>query len=104
MRMGLLTPVVTLNPRVHNRWEETATIDDIAAIAVVADRLGYHHLTCSEHIAVPTAVAASRGSRYYDPVATLSYLAASTTRIRLVAHVVVLGYHHPFEIVKRYST
>src|SRR3954447_17791414 len=105
MKLGLITPVLTLNPRVHNSWEETADVDAVVEIAEAADRLGYHHLTCSEHIAVPAGeIAARRGSRYYDPLATFGYLAARTTSIRFQTHVLVLGYHHPFEIAKRYGT
>jgi probable F420-dependent oxidoreductase len=37
-------------------------------------------------------------------LATFGYLAARTTRIRLATHVLVLGYHHPLEIAKRYGT
>ena len=104
-KLGLITPVLTLNPRVHNSWEETASFDAVVEIAETADRLGYHHLTCSEHIAVPAGeIAARRGSRYYDPLATFGYLAARTTFIRFETHVLVLGYHHPFEIAKRYGT
>jgi probable F420-dependent oxidoreductase len=103
-RLGLITPIVTLNPRAHNEWEAAAGLDELVEIARAADRLGYHHLTCSEHVAVPEAAAASRGSRYWDPAVTLGYLAACTDRIRLATHVVVLGYHHPLEVVKRYGT
>jgi probable F420-dependent oxidoreductase len=105
MRLGLITPVLTLNPRVHNSWEETAPFAAVVEIAEAADRLGYHHLTCSEHVAVPAGeIAARRGARYYDPLATFGYLAARTTQIRFETHVLVLGYHHPFEIAKRYGT
>jgi probable F420-dependent oxidoreductase len=45
-----------------------------------------------------------RGSRYWDPLATFGYLAARTARIRLATHVLVLGYHHPLAIAKRYGT
>src|SRR5439155_1526242 len=77
VKLGLITPVLTLNPRVHNSWEETAPFGAVVAVAEAADRLGYHHITCSEHIAVPAGeVAARRGSRYYDPLATFGYLAA----------------------------
>jgi probable F420-dependent oxidoreductase len=41
---------------------------------------------------------------YWDPSVTLGYLAAHTARIRLVTSVLVLGYHHPLEIAKRYGT
>lgn len=104
MRAGIITPVVTLNPRAHGTWEEAAGLPELTTLAEAADRLGYHHLTCSEHVAVPVEAAPRRGSRYWDPLATLGYLAARTTRIRLATHVLVLGYHHPLEIAKRYGT
>jgi probable F420-dependent oxidoreductase len=104
VRFGIVTPVVTLNPRAHNAWEESAGLDELVAVAQTADRLGYHHLTCSEHVAVPVDAAATRGGRYWDPLATLGYLAARTEQIRLATHVLVLGYHHPLAIVKRYGT
>ncbi len=104
MRFGLTSPVVTLTPRGHGAWEESAGAPELAAIARAADRLGFHHLTCSEHVAIPEGVVATRGGRYWDPLATLGYLAAVTEKIRLATHVVVLPYHHPLEVVKRYGT
>jgi len=104
VRFGLTTPIVTLNPRVHSAWEETAGVDALRQIAQAADRLGYHHLTCSDHVAIPAAVTATRGGRYYDPFATLGFLAAMTERVKLVTHVLVLPYHHPLELAKRLGT
>ena len=104
MRLGLITPIVTRHPRNDAAWTEDAGPEALAAIARAADRLGYHHLTCSEHVAIPTVAVATRGARYYDPLATFGYLAALTTRIRFVTHVLVLGYHHPLAIAKRYGT
>lgn len=104
MRIGLVSPVVVNLPGAHGAWEVSAGADDLAEVAKLADELDFEHLTCSEHVAVPTRIAASRGGTYWDPLATLSYLAAVTTRIRLVTMVLVLGYHHPLEIVKRYGT
>ncbi|HEV3367191.1 MAG TPA: LLM class F420-dependent oxidoreductase [Acidimicrobiales bacterium] len=102
--LGITTPVVTMLPGAHASWETAGTIDDVVAIAEAADRLGYHHLTCSEHVVVPVDVATVRGSRYWDPLATFGYLAARTSRIRLATNVLVLGYHHPLAIAKRYGT
>ncbi len=102
--LGIVTPVLTLLPRAHARWEETGTFDDVVAIVEAAGRFGYHHATCSGHVAVPVPVAEVRGGRYWDPLATFGFLAARTTTIRLATHVLVLGYHHPLEIAKRYGT
>jgi probable F420-dependent oxidoreductase len=104
VKLGIVTPAVTRLPRAHATWEETAGIDEIARVAVEAERLGYHHLTCSEHVALPTEVVDTRGATYWDPLATFGYIAARTTTIRLATHVLVLGYHHPLAIAKRYGT
>ncbi|WP_099039272.1 TIGR03619 family F420-dependent LLM class oxidoreductase [Mycobacterium neglectum] len=104
MKIGIATPVVTNVGGAALRWERDATIDDIGRVAETADRLGYHHLTCSEHIGIPSSEAGRRGARYWDPLATLGYIAARTDRIRLATMTLVLGYHHPLEIVKRYGT
>jgi probable F420-dependent oxidoreductase len=103
-RLSVATPVVTMLPQTGGDWQKHASIEDLAQIAEAADRLGYHHLTCSEHIALPAAERERRGTRYWDPLATLGYLAARTQRIRLATHVLVLAYHHPLEIAKRYGT
>jgi len=104
MRLGLVTPVVTRHPAHDPPWAEDAGPAEIAAIGVAADRLGFHHLTCSEHVAIPEAAVPVRGARYYDPLATFGFLAAQTTRIRFLTHVLVLGYHHPLALAKRYGT
>lgn len=104
LRYGIVTPVLTRLPGAHAGWEDDAGIDQVATIAEAADRLGYDHLTCSEHVAIPVDVARVRGSTYWDPLATFGYLAARTQQIRLATFVLVLGYHHPLEIAKRYGT
>lgn len=104
MRIGIASPVVTAVPGAHSPWETAAGIEGLARVAEEADRLGFHHLTCSEHVAVPEEIAEQRGATYWDPLATLGYLAARTQQINLATQVLVLGYHHPLEIAKRYGT
>jgi len=104
VKLGIVTPVVTRLPRAHARWEADAGIAEIERVVVEAERLGYHHVTCSEHVAVPVDVAETRGGTYWDPLAVFGYLAARTSTIRFATFVLVLGYHHPLEIVKRYGT
>ena len=104
MRIGLSTPVVVQHPGSSSEWERGAGIDELARIATTADDLGYCYLTCSEHVAIPTETAVERGGTYWDPLATLGFLAARTRRIALATQVLVLGYHHPLAIAKRYGT
>ncbi|MEI6251181.1 MAG: LLM class F420-dependent oxidoreductase [Mycobacteriaceae bacterium] len=104
MRIGLSTPVVMQLPGVASDWERDAGADELAGVARIADDLGYDHLTCAEHIAVPEGAAEGRGLTYWDPLSTLAFLAAHTRRIRLTTSVIVLGYHHPLEIAKRFGT
>jgi probable F420-dependent oxidoreductase len=104
LKLSIGTPVVTMNYVGYGEWEADGSIEDIARIAEAADRLGYHHMTCSEHVALPSAEIARRGSRYWDPLATFGYLAARTKRIRFATSVLVLPYHHPLDIAKRYGT
>jgi probable F420-dependent oxidoreductase len=104
VKLGIMTPVVTNVAGAPLTWEKNATVDDVGRIAEAADRLGYHHMTCSEHIGLPSSEAARRGTRYWDPLATFGYVSARTSWIRLATMTLVLGYHHPLEIVKRYGT
>jgi probable F420-dependent oxidoreductase len=91
-------------PGIASEWEQEAGVDDLAGLARIADELGYDHLTCAEHVAVPEDAAHGRGLTYWDPLSTLGFLAAHTRRIRLATSVIVLGYHHPLEIAKRFGT
>lgn len=104
MKLGIATPVVTNVAGAALEWEKDATVADIGLVAETADRLGYHHMTCSEHIGLPSTETARRGARYWDPLATFGYASARTSQIRFATMTLVLGYHHPLAIVKRYGT
>lgn len=104
MRFVLGTPIVVTPNNAHAPWERTAGIDELSEIAVAADRLGYLCLTCSEHVAVPSSAEANRGLTFWDPLALYGFLAARTKRLRFSTNVLVLGYHHPLAIAKRYGT
>jgi probable F420-dependent oxidoreductase len=102
--VGIVTPMLTAVPGMHSAWETAGSVDALVQVVQCADRLGFDHITCSEHVAVPEQVAQQRGGTYWDPLATLSYLACATSRIRLTTYVLVLGYHHPLALAKRYGT
>ena len=96
-RIGIHLPQLVERPT-------AAAFAEAVECAVAAERLGYDFCTCSEHVAVPVDVAAVRGATYWDPLSTFGYLAARTARIRFATFVLVLGYHHPLEVAKRYGT
>jgi probable F420-dependent oxidoreductase len=105
LRFGLVPPIVNRNPRFDPpAWEESAGIDELAQVAAEAERLGFEFVCFPGHIAIPANVAETRGGVYWDPVATMSFIAARTSRIRLAAYCVVLGYYHPLQIAKSYGT
>jgi probable F420-dependent oxidoreductase len=104
VRLGITTPLFTMTPDGHAPWEVDAELDDVVPLVEAADRLGYEYVTCSEHVVIPDDVAPVRGGRYWDPLATFGSLSAVTTRIRFATYVLVLGYHHPLAIAKRYGT
>lgn len=105
VRLGIVTPVVNLNPRFDPPpWEDEAGMEDVVTVVTAAERAGYGWISCPEHVCIPTPVATTRGGRYWDPLATLSFVAARTTTIGLLTHVLVLGYHHPLEVVKSYGS
>jgi alkanesulfonate monooxygenase SsuD/methylene tetrahydromethanopterin reductase-like flavin-dependent oxidoreductase (luciferase family) len=97
VELSIGTPIVTLEPGGHARWEDAATIEDLGKVAETADRLGYHHPTCSEQVALPSSELARRNARYWDRLVTLGYIAALTQRIRITTNELVLAYHHPLE-------
>jgi probable F420-dependent oxidoreductase len=79
-------------------------VADIVSVVQRAEELEYDWVSCSEHIAIPSAASTVRGGRYFDPFSTLGYFAAVTSRIGLLTHMAVLPYHHPLELLKRLGT
>lgn len=104
IRFGLSLPIVQQVPGRAQPWEHSAEPSELLAIAQEADRLGFSHLSACDHIAIPQSYAASAGTVWYDAAVTLGFIAAGTTRIRLLAHVIVLPYRHPLAIAKSFAT
>lgn len=103
MQLGVWLPIVSAHPKANTpAWEVSAGAEALGTIARAAEELGYDSICAPEHIAVP--VGRREGTKYWDPLSTLAFIAAQTTRIRLIPLVLVLGYHHPLDILKRYGT
>jgi len=106
MKYGVILPNV--GPLAH--------VDSLARIAQNAERLGYDGIFLSDHIAIPTELRSAypyrsdgrfpltASDRILEPVTTLAYLAAVTTRLQLGFSVLVLPYRHPLLNAKMLGT
>ncbi len=82
---------------------EQATPALIRRHAIRAEALGFDDVWVSEHIIVPRKQF-PRSPLFYDPVVTLSYVAAVTERVRLGTTVLVLPMRHPLPLAKELAT
>ncbi|WP_329464649.1 LLM class F420-dependent oxidoreductase [Streptomyces sp. NBC_01431] len=101
---GMQLPVQSQSTIYAEGWEAAAGPGDLAEIARAADRGGFAYIACCEHIAIPRRLAGPMGTVWYDPVATLAFLAGITERVRLMSHVAVVGLRHPLITAKQYAT
>src|SRR5271154_7285956 len=82
---------------------EQATPALIRRYALRAEALGFADVWVSEHIIVPRA-SFPRSPIFYDPVLTLTWVAAVTERVRLGTSVLVLPMRHPLPLAKELAT
>ncbi len=101
---GMQLPVQALSAVFAEGWETEAGPAELLAVACAADRLGFFYVACCDHVAIPVRLADAMSTTWYDPVATLSYVAAATTRVRLLSHVAVATLRHPLALAKQYAT
>ncbi|WP_338699061.1 TIGR03619 family F420-dependent LLM class oxidoreductase [Streptomyces sp. Q6] len=101
---GMQLPVQSQSTIYAESWEAAAGPGDLVEIARAADRGGFAYVACCDHVAIPRRLADAMSTTWYDPVATLAYLAAATERVRLLSHVAVVGLRHPLISAKQYAT
>ncbi|MFF9842839.1 LLM class F420-dependent oxidoreductase [Streptomyces sp. NPDC013740] len=101
---GMQLPVQSQSTMYAEPWEAAAGPADLLAVARAADELGFDYIASCEHVAVPRRLAGAMSTIWYDPVATLSFLAAATERVRLLSHVALVGLRHPLVSAKAYAT
>ncbi|KQX83203.1 LLM class F420-dependent oxidoreductase [Streptomyces sp. Root1310] len=101
---GIQLPVQSQSTLYAEPWEADAGPADLVEIARAADRAGFAYVAACDHVAIPHRLAEAMSTVWYDPVATLAHLAAVTDRVRLLAHVAVVGLRHPLVTAKQYAT
>ncbi|MFF8845910.1 LLM class F420-dependent oxidoreductase [Streptomyces sp. NPDC015127] len=101
---GMQLPVQSQSTLYAEPWEVEAGPEALVEVARAADRGGFAYIAVCDHVAIPRRLADAMSTVWYDPVATLSFLAAATERVRLLSHVAVVGLRHPLVTAKQYAT
>src|SRR6266567_81479 len=102
---GIQLPVQALSTRVAMPWErEGGTVGDMVRVAQACDAAGFLYVAACHHVAIPREPAEAMSTTWFDPVATLGFLAAHTERTRLMTNVFVASYRHPLETAKAFAT
>lgn len=76
----------------------------ILAVAKQAEELGYDSIWVTDHVWVPEPYLSRFGAVFYEPLTTLAYVAAHTSRIRLGTSVIILPYRNPLVVAKSIAT
>ncbi len=104
MKFGLQLPIQAQSSLFAADWERSASVEDFATVARCVDDAGFDYIGVCDHIAIPERLAGAMSTTWYDNVATLGWLAAITTRIRLLSHVHIVAYRHPAQTAHAFAT
>lgn len=80
-----------------------AQIESILELALAAEELGYDSVWVSDHVVIPRSHKGF-GYEFLEPLTTLSFLAARTSKAKLGTSVIILPYRNPVVLAKTIST
>jgi probable F420-dependent oxidoreductase len=95
MRLNLMFPMRAVKH--YDRWIGDA---DLAEVGRLVEEAGFDAVSMSEHPIPDDAWLANGGHHSFDPFVSLSFLAAATTRLRVMTYVAVAGYRSPYLLAK----
>ena len=102
--LGLQLPVQAQSRRFAEDWEADAGPEHLLAVATVADEAGFLYVGVCDHVGVPDSHVEVMRPTWYDAMTTLAWVAARTSRVRLLTHVYVLALRHPLAAAKQFAT
>ena len=76
----------------------------IRRAAIQAETLGFADVWVSEHVILPKAAPYPPSPAFLEPILTLTWAAAVTTRVGLGTSVIVLPMHHPVPLAKQIAS
>src|SRR5260370_38680813 len=92
MKIGLHLPQIGAPPA------------EIAQAAQRAEQAGYESIWVSDHLVVPESGGRLPPLEILEPIATLAYVAAVTSRIKLATSVIVVPYRNAIHLAKELAT
>jgi probable F420-dependent oxidoreductase len=102
---GVQLPIQTLTLNLVDPWEDAATVADLVTVAQKAEATGHSFVGVCDHVAVPdNEYAAKMRTTWYDTVATLGFLAAHTSDVKLLSVVWIAAYRHPLQTASSFGT
>jgi probable F420-dependent oxidoreductase len=104
LAVGLQLPVAAQSTVFAAPWEAAAGPAELLRVAQACDRAGFFYVAVCDHVCIPRSHAAAMSTTWYDAVATLGWLAAATTSVRLLSYVYVAPYRHPLQTAKAFAT
>ena len=89
---------------IPNNWG-VSDPHDVLSLGPEAEQMGYDSIWVMDHLFNTGYIRERLEDRpYYHPMAMLSYMAATTSRVVLGTSVLVLPYHNPVELAKYAAT
>ena len=89
---------------IPNNWG-VADPQEVLALGPEAEQMGYDSIWVMDHLFNTGYIRERLEDRpYYHPMAILSYMSATTSRVTLGTSVLVLPYHNPVELAKYAAT
>ena len=89
---------------IPNNWG-VADPQEVLALGPEAEQMGYDSIWVMDHLFNTGYIRERLEDRpYYHPMAMLSYMSATTSRVTLGTSVLVLPYHNPVELAKYAAT
>ena len=76
------------------------TPESLANWTRLTEKLGFHFVAVSDHVAVTPDVAEQYPAPFYDPFTTLAWLSGITETLELATTVAILPYRHPLQLAR----
>jgi probable F420-dependent oxidoreductase len=86
------------------RWEQWSEGHQLAEVAVAAENAGFDMVSATDHPYPDAAWLAAGGHQGFELFTALAFMAAHTSRVRLLTYVLIAGYRNPYLAARAAAT